>query len=90
HNYSLSKEKPCLQYGLRGICYFFLDVECSTKDLHSGCFGGTIHEAMTDLIALMSTLVDDQGHILIDGVYDEVAPLLPEEEELYKPITFDT
>lgn len=26
----------------RGICYFFLDVECSTKDLHSGCFGGTM------------------------------------------------
>ena len=45
---------------------------------------------MTDLIALMSTLVDGQGRILIDGIYDEVAPLLPEEEELYKRITFDT
>ena len=48
------------------------------------------HEAMTDLIALMGTLVDDKGHILIDGLYDDVAPLLPEEEELYKKITFDT
>jgi len=48
------------------------------------------HEAMTDLIAIMSTLVDSQGRILIEGVYDEVAPLLPEEEQLYKPITFDT
>ena len=45
---------------------------------------------MTDLIAVMSTLVDDQGHILIDGIYDDVAPLLHEEEQLYKPITFDT
>lgn len=57
-SYWLGKEKPCLQYGLRykqiisylnlflflfrGICYFFLDVECSSKDLHSGCFGGTM------------------------------------------------
>ncbi|CAF3775310.1 unnamed protein product [Rotaria sp. Silwood1] len=41
-SYWLGKEKPCLQYGLRGICYFFIDVECSTKDLHSGCFGGTV------------------------------------------------
>ncbi|CAM4772014.1 unnamed protein product [Rotaria magnacalcarata] len=89
-SYWLGKTKPCLQYGLRGICYFFLDVECSTKDLHSGCFGGTIHEAMTDLIALMGTLVDNKGHILIDTLYDEVAPLTLEEEELYKPITFDT
>ncbi|CAF4170541.1 unnamed protein product, partial [Rotaria magnacalcarata] len=48
------------------------------------------HEAMTDLIALMGTLVDNKGHILIDTLYDEVAPLTLEEEELYKPITFDT
>ena len=48
------------------------------------------HEAMTDLIAVMGTLVDSQGRILIEGVYDEVAPLLPEEEALYKNITFDT
>jgi hypothetical protein len=45
---------------------------------------------MTDLISIMSTLVDGQGHILIDGIYDEVAPLLPEEEQLYTAITFDT
>lgn len=30
-----------------------LKVECSEKDLHSGVFGGSVHEAMTDLIALM-------------------------------------
>jgi hypothetical protein len=45
---------------------------------------------MTDLVAIMSTLVDGQGRILIDGVYDDVAPLLPEEEQLYQRITFDT
>ena len=28
-------------------------VECSDKDLHSGVYGGSVHEAMTDLIALM-------------------------------------
>jgi len=45
---------------------------------------------MTDLIGVMSTLVDSQGRILIDGIYDEVAPLLPEELKLYQAITFDT
>ena len=53
-------------------------------------FISSSHEAMTDLIAVMGTLVDGQGHILIDGMYDEVAPLLPEEEQLYNCITFDT
>lgn len=28
-------------------------MECCDKDLHSGVFGGSVHEAMTDLIALM-------------------------------------
>ncbi len=43
-NYWLGKTKPCLTYGLRGICYFFLEVECCSADLHSGIFGGTVHE----------------------------------------------
>ena len=25
-NYWLGKEKPCLTYGLRGVCYFFIEV----------------------------------------------------------------
>lgn len=35
-NYWLSKDKPCITYGLRGNCYFFVEVECSNQDLHSG------------------------------------------------------
>lgn len=26
-NYWLGKDKPCITYGLRGICYFFIEVE---------------------------------------------------------------
>ena len=43
-NYWLGKTKPCITYGLRGICYFFIEVETCAKDLHSGVFGGTVHE----------------------------------------------
>lgn len=41
-NYWLGKSKPCLTYGLRGVCYFFIEIECAQKDLHSGVFGGTV------------------------------------------------
>ncbi|KAJ8950159.1 hypothetical protein NQ314_008012 [Rhamnusium bicolor] len=88
-NYWLGKNKPCLTYGLRGVCYFFVEVECASKDLHSGVFGGTVHEAMTDLIYLLNTLVDKDGKILIPGLYNEVAPLLEGENEIYKKIDFD-
>ncbi|KAK6190458.1 hypothetical protein SNE40_002321 [Patella caerulea] len=88
-NYWLGKTKPCITYGLRGICYFMLEVTCASKDLHSGGFGGTVYEAMTDLIKLMSSLVDVNGKILIPNVYDTVKPLTPEESQLYEPIDFD-
>ena len=35
-NYFLGKNKPCLTYGLRGNCYFNLEVQGAHQDLHSG------------------------------------------------------
>ncbi|XP_041367448.1 cytosolic non-specific dipeptidase-like [Gigantopelta aegis] len=88
-NYWLGKKKPCITYGLRGICYFFLEVECASKDLHSGVFGGTVHEAMVDLVALLGTLVTNKGKILIPGINELVAKVTEEEKKLYEPIDFD-
>lgn len=42
-NYWLGKEKPCITYGLRGICYFDVEIQCAAKDLHSGIFGGSVY-----------------------------------------------
>ncbi|XP_019400554.1 PREDICTED: beta-Ala-His dipeptidase isoform X4 [Crocodylus porosus] len=64
-------------------------VECGKKDLHSGTFGGIIHEPMTDLVALLDSLVNMSGHILIPGIYDDVATLTEEEKKLYESIEFD-
>lgn len=71
-NYWLGKKRPCLTYGLRGLAYFQIEVECATKDLHSGVFGGTVHEAMPDLCYLLSILVDKDTNILIPGVNRDV------------------
>ena len=51
--------------------------------------GGTVHEAMTDLVQLMASLVDSSGRILVPGIMDDVAPVTPEEEALYDDIDFD-
>jgi nonspecific dipeptidase len=71
------------------MAYFKLSVKCAEQDLHSGNFGGTIHESMTDLIKLLSTLVDSSGKILVDGVMDDVSEVTPEEEALYDALDFD-
>lgn len=33
-NYWLGKNKPCITYGLRGICYFFIEVRPESPELH--------------------------------------------------------
>ncbi|XP_075240626.1 cytosolic non-specific dipeptidase-like [Convolutriloba macropyga] len=88
-NYWLGKNKPCLTYGLRGMAYFFVSVQCACKDLHSGVYGGAVSEAMTDLMNLMSSLVDNKGKILVPGIYEMVAPVTADEELVYPKLDFD-
>ncbi len=44
---------------------------------------------MSDLVALMSSLVDSKGKLLVPGIYDKVATVTEEEAKLYEPIDFD-
>lgn len=78
-----------MTYGLRGCSYYSVSVSGPGQDLHSGVFGGTVTEPMTDLINLLSTLVDNKGKIKIPGLYDLVAPLTEEEKSLYGNIAFE-
>ncbi|KAF2726301.1 CNDP dipeptidase [Polychaeton citri CBS 116435] len=87
-NYWLGTEKPCLTYGLRGCSYYSIEVSGPGQDLHSGVFGGTAQEPMTDLFSVMSSLVDRDGNILIPGIKELVAPVTTEEQSLYKDIAF--
>ncbi|KAI5958522.1 dug1 [Candida pseudojiufengensis] len=87
-NYWLGTTKPVLTYGLRGCNYYQIIVKGPGADLHSGIFGGIIAEPMTDLIKVMSELVDSKGKILIPGVEDMVAPLTEQEDKLYDNIDF--
>lgn len=87
-NYWLGTEKPCLTYGLRGCNYYSIEISGPGQDLHSGVFGGTAHEPMTDLVRVMGTLVAPDGKILIKGIDDLVAPLTDDEKALYGDIAF--
>ncbi|RKF72331.1 Cys-Gly metallodipeptidase dug1 [Golovinomyces cichoracearum] len=87
-NYWLGTEKPCLTYGLRGCSYYSLEISGPAQDLHSGVFGGTAQEPMTDLVRILASLVDTKGNIQIPGLADLVAPLTDEEKSLYGDIAF--
>nr|XP_057913328.1 cytosolic non-specific dipeptidase isoform X1 [Doryrhamphus excisus] len=81
--------KPALTYGTRGNCYFFAEVQGPKQDLHSGVYGGTVIEPMTDIVGLLDTLISPNGKILIPGIREAVAPLTDEEWKMYQDIQFD-
>ncbi|XP_059580264.1 cytosolic non-specific dipeptidase isoform X1 [Alligator mississippiensis] len=83
------RSKPGITYGTRGNSYFFLEMRCASRDLHSGGFGGIIQEAMNDLIFLLNSLVDSAGQILIPGIYEAVAPLTEKKKKLYEGNEYD-
>jgi len=88
-NYWLGTKKPCLTYGLRGLSYWKVTIDGPAADLHSGVFGGTVHEPMTDLFAVFSKLVTGKGEILIPGINDLIAPLTDEERKRYEVMDFN-
>nr|CAD7257087.1 unnamed protein product [Timema shepardi] len=88
--YWLGTMKPCLTYGLRGLCYFTVEVIGGKKILDSGFFGGAVYEPLHDLIFMLNSLVDLNGDIDIPGLDKDIAPMTPTEESLYKHIDVDT
>jgi Cys-Gly metallodipeptidase DUG1 len=88
-NYWLNTRTPAITYGLRGLTYFKINVSGPARDLHSGVFGRTVHEPMTDLIKLMSRLVDPDGRILIPGVEEMVEAAGEEEKAIYNSLDYN-
>eukprot|EP00732_Lithocolla_globosa_P001089 Lithocolla_globosa_v1_NODE_485_length_3924_cov_498.966658.p2 type:complete len:356 gc:universal NODE_485_length_3924_cov_498.966658:1981-3048(+) len=87
-NYWLGKKTPCLTYGLRGISYFCVEIKGPGQDLHSGIYGGSVYEPMTDLIHLFGKLTDTNGNLMIPGIYDQVTPVTEEELETYSNLDY--
>ncbi|KAE8223219.1 hypothetical protein CF319_g3713 [Tilletia indica] len=87
-NYWLGTKKPCLTHGLRGLAAFKLSVSGPARDLHSGLFGGVVHEPMTDLVQIFSKLVSPSGEILVPGIMEQVSKLTEEESKRYDVMDF--
>ena len=77
-----SPEQPALMYGLRGIITLEVHVHGPQKDLHSGHFGGTVHNPAQVIAEIVAKLHDDNGTITVPHFYDDVAVLDEEERAL--------
>ena len=68
----LGPGRPALTYALRGGLSLELHVHGPGHDLHSGNFGGAIHNPLQALCEIVAKLHDNDGRIAIPGFYDRV------------------
>jgi acetylornithine deacetylase/succinyl-diaminopimelate desuccinylase-like protein len=77
----IGKDYPTLTYALRGLAYFELRVLGPVQDLHSGIYGGVVHNPAIALAELISGMHDAKGRINLPGFYDRVKKLSKEDRE---------
>ncbi len=82
-------EYPTIVYALRGLAYFQIKVFGPAHDLHSGLFGGVVHNPAIVLSDLISGMHDAQGRVTLPGFYDHVKTLSEEERESLNRLPMD-
>jgi acetylornithine deacetylase/succinyl-diaminopimelate desuccinylase-like protein len=77
----LGPECPTVVYGLRGMYQCLLVVRGPRTDLHSGGFGGVVHNPIHALSALIASFHDAEGRVTVPGFYERVRPIAKDEHE---------
>jgi len=72
-------DMPTITYGLRGLAYFEVHVSGPKADLHSGLFGGAVHNPAQALAELIAKMHDEKGRITLPDFYDSVRPITDQE-----------
>ena len=77
-----SIDEPAILHSLRGMTYAEIEVHGPTDDLHSGLWGGAVHNPALALVEILGKLYNPDNTIAIPGFYDDVVPLTPDEREM--------
>jgi acetylornithine deacetylase/succinyl-diaminopimelate desuccinylase-like protein len=85
----LGSECPTIVYGLRGMYECLLAVRGPVRDLHSGGFGGVVHNPIHALSQVIAGFHDEAGRVAIPGFYDRVRPISSEEHEEMSRLPLD-
>jgi acetylornithine deacetylase/succinyl-diaminopimelate desuccinylase-like protein len=71
----MALDQPSIVYALRGLTYMEVHVYGPAVDLHSGVFGGTVHNPAQALAEIIARLHNADGSIAVPGFYDDVLQL---------------
>jgi acetylornithine deacetylase/succinyl-diaminopimelate desuccinylase-like protein len=82
----LERGKPAICYGLRGLCGLQIDITGPKSDLHSGLYGGAVHNPIHALTELLASMHDREGKVTIKGFYDRVQALTDSERQAFREL----
>ena len=85
----IAADVPSITSGLRGLCYWDVEVTGANHDLHSGIYGGAVANPINVLCKMIAGLHDADGRITIPGFYDDVLVISDEERALMAQAPFD-
>lgn len=74
-------DEPAITYSLRGMTYIEVTVTGPKDDLHSGFYGGAVHNPALALSQLLAKMFDENNTIAVPGFYDDVEPISARERE---------
>ncbi len=75
----LGADRPTIYYGLRGMYVCTLRVSGPSRDLHSGGYGGVVHNPIHALCKVIAGMHDPERRVALPSFYDSVRALAPEE-----------
>lgn len=71
----VNSKTPTITYGLRGLAYFELKLFGPAHDLHSGSYGGAVHNPAQVIADLIAGMHDQNGAITLPDFYKSVRTL---------------
>jgi acetylornithine deacetylase/succinyl-diaminopimelate desuccinylase-like protein len=84
----IANDIPSITVGLRGLSYMEVEVVGPNRDLHSGVYGGAVANPINSLCKMIAQLIDENGHVTIDGFYDDVLDLSEADRKAINSIPF--
>ncbi|MGE5674899.1 MAG: dipeptidase [Mycobacterium leprae] len=81
-------DEPSVTYACRGGCSLQIDLTTASIPLHSGRFGGAIPNAALALAEILAGLHDAHGAVAVEGFYDHVLPVAPDEQAALLALPF--
>jgi acetylornithine deacetylase/succinyl-diaminopimelate desuccinylase-like protein len=81
--------RPTIAFGARGLAEVDITVFGPKAGVHSGNYGNWIPNPAQRLAALLASMKDDDGRVLVRGFNDGIAPLTPDEEQMVDAVPDD-